>query len=200
MDFSDVLQLGTTLEYVRNSDYGTHEVKGKGWLVDMLVQLSALIVVCEIEDEWTLESIEKWIRRLNRTYKKGQSIKKQLGKELSDDANAWQDLIYKELCSRPCIEFQKGALNQRALVRISDCRASNIFETKVWRALPKIARSDYSDAAKCLLIGASTPATMVALRGMESVIRKYYSLKTKQPAGKKKSWGYYWRTQKNARN
>ena len=185
MDFADVLELGGNLGWIRCSDYGGHEVKGKGWLTDMLRQLNDFLAICDIEDEIIFCEIEEWIKRLNRSYRAGQKISKKDGKELSDQSDRWGDLIYKELCAKPCIEFQKGALNQRALILTSRGKPSVIFERKVWRELPKIARSDYSDAAKCLLVEASTPATMVALRGIEAVIRRYYFLKTKKKAGKK---------------
>lgn len=185
LDFADVLELGGTLGWIKCSDYGGHEVKGKGWLTDMLRQLGDFLIVCDIEDEIISSEIEEWIKRLNRKYRAGQTISKKDGKELSDDSDRWDDSIYKALCGKPCIEFQKGALNQRALILTSRGKPSVIFETKVWRTLPKIAQSDYADAAKCLLVGASTPATMVALRGMEAVIRRYYFLKTKKKAGKK---------------
>jgi hypothetical protein len=184
LDFGDVFYLGKTLEYVRNSDSGTHEVKGKYWLVDMLRQLEEILDDCEIEDEVVSDGVKEWISKLSRGYKRGQKISKSDGKELSGEADRWSELIFKEMCARPCVEFQKGALNQKALVRTSSGKSSAIFEKKVWKALPKIAQSDYSNAAKCLLVGASTPATMVALRGMEAVIRKYYNLKTKKPAGR----------------
>ena len=87
--------------------------------------------------------------------------------------------------ARPFIEFKKGALNQKALIFTSEGKPSNIFDKKVWKALPKIAQSDFSDAAKCLLVEASTPATMVALRGIEAVIRRYYAQKTKKASEKK---------------
>jgi hypothetical protein len=184
LDFPELFELGIVSEFVRQSDVG-HEVKGKGWLIDMLHGFSNLLTVCDIEDESIFEGAQEWIRKLDRTYKRGQKIKKQDGKGLSEEADRWQDLIYKELCARPCIEFQKGALNQKALVLTSEGKPSRVFDKKVWKDLPEIAKSDFSDAAKCLLVEASTPATMVALRGMEAVVREYYTLKTKKAPQKK---------------
>lgn len=184
MDFSDIFELGTFIEFIRLSDTG-HEVKGKGWLLDILDHSSILLAFCDIEDEDLWAEIQQWIRKLDRTYKKGQKISKKTGKELSIEAERWQDLIYKALSARPFIEFGKGALNQKALVLTSEGKPSNIFNKKVWKDLPHIAQSDFSDSAKCLLVGASTPATMVALRGIEAVIRRYYTLTTKKSPEKK---------------
>ena len=184
MDFSEVFELGSVTEFIRQSESGGYEVKGKDWLIDSMHELLGFLGLCDIEDESIPTAIHDWITRLERSYKKGQKINKKDGKELSDEANRWQDLIYKELCSRPCVEYKRGALNQKALQLTSEGKPSDIFETKVWKKLPKIAQSDFSDSAKCLLIGAPTPATMVTLRGIEAVIRGYYALKTKKDAKK----------------
>jgi len=180
LDFSDVFDLGSTAEFLRQSDTAEYEVKGNRWIIDTLYTLMVGLDICKIEDETIYENIKEWTTRLERNYKKGQKISKKDGKELSEDAARWQDLIDKELCARPCIEFKRGALNQKALLLTSEAKPSDIFEKKMWKELPKIAQSDFSDSAKCLLIGASTPATMVALRGIEAVIREYYTLKTKK--------------------
>lgn len=185
LDFGEIWELGTLLGWISCSDYGEHEVKGKGWLINQLQELMDLIDVCEIEDQMVVGNIEEWIDRLKRKYKVGQKISKKDGEELRDDSERWQDLIYKEICTRPCIEFERGALSQRALVQTSKGKPNSVFERKIWLKLPEIAKSDFSDAAKCLLIGASTPATMVGLRGIESVIRKFYFTKTgKRATGK----------------
>jgi len=151
LDFADVFYLATTLEFVRQSQPGTPEVKGKSWLVDMLRQLEKILDDCEIEDDAVSVGVKEWISKLSRGYKRGQKISKRDGNELSGEADRWVELIYKEICARPCVEFQKGALNQKALVRTSNGKSSTIFEKKVWKALPKIAQSDYSNAARCLL-------------------------------------------------
>ena len=184
LDFSDLFELGTVIEFIRQSET-KHEVKGKGWLIDNLHHFLALLTVCDIEDEIVSEDAQNWLRKLDRTYKKGAKISKQDGKELSQDSDRWEELIYKELCARLFVEFKKGALNQKALVLTSEEKPSPIFDKKVWKALPKIAQSDFSDSAKCLLVGASTPAAMVALRGIEAVIRRYHALKTKKTSEKK---------------
>ena len=142
------------------------------------------MAVPDIDDEVMFDDIEEWKSRLSKSCRKGQKISKQDGEELSLDAESWSAIVYKELCARPCMEFQNGALNQKALMATSESEASSIFDKKVWNILPKIAQNDFSDAAKCLLIGASTAAAMVSLRGIEAVVRSYYTQKTKKYSGK----------------
>jgi hypothetical protein len=184
LEFSDAFELGATVEFLRNSDDSRPEVKGEDWLIDMLNYLQVGVVIADIDDEVMFDEIEEWKSRLSKSYRKGQKISKQDGDEISRDAESWGSIVYKELCARPCVEFQKGALNQKALMVTSERKASDIFDKKVWNRLPKIAQNDFSEAAKCLLIGASTAAAMVALRGTEAVVRSYYAEKTKKPSAK----------------
>jgi len=179
-----VFWFGSALEFIKQSDLAPYEVKGKGWLLEMIYGALGFLEICGIKDDDIVLNMREWMAKLERTYKKGQKISKKDGKELSQDADRWQALIDKELCARPCIEFQKGALNQKALVDMSKGKPSSFFENDVWKELPKIAQSDFSDAAKCLLAGAATPATMVGLRGIEAVIREYYAAKTKKSTEK----------------
>jgi hypothetical protein len=184
LDFTDAYELGTTIEWIRNCDETKPEVKGEKWLIDNLFSLQACLGLAEIEDEDLWENISEWIERLNKSYKKGQKISKEDANELSRDSEGWLSTVYKEICGRPCLEFQKGALNQKALIVTSEGKASDIFDKKVWNALPRIAQKDFSEAAKCLLVGASTAAAMVSLRGIEAVVRNFYQNKTGKSSGK----------------
>jgi uncharacterized membrane protein len=51
--------------------------------------------------------------------------------------------------------------------------------------LTDIEKSDFSDAAKCLLLGTATPSVMVALRGAEASVRNYYQCKAQTDPGDK---------------
>lgn len=62
-----------------------------------------------------------------------------------------------------------------------------------------MAKSDFSDAAKCLLLGAATPASMITLRAAEDIVRRYYQYKTQQDfIGK--AWGTITKELKTAPN
>jgi hypothetical protein len=130
--------------------------------------------------------IEDWIKRLERDYRADQKISIDDAKKLREDIKNIQDLMLRELVLRPIFEVaDTSAFDKDGLLDISEGKSSSIFDKDVWEKLPQIAKSDFSDTAKCLLVKASTPASMVALRGMEAVVREYYSSKTGQPYEKK---------------
>ncbi len=130
--------------------------------------------------------VDYWITKLGRGYKAEQKIKESDAEELSVDAQKFDDMLACELLGRPIIELEEtGILNPSALFKTSQGKPSSIFGKKIWKKLSPIAQSDFSDAAKCLLVEASTPATMVALRGLEAVMRKYYCFRTGKDCIKK---------------
>ena len=65
---------------------------------------------------------------------------------------------------------------------------SAFFNNVIWTQLYEISKNDFSDAAKCLLLGAATPAAMITLRGAEEIVRQYYHYKTGKDYTEK-PWG-----------
>lgn len=185
MDFYNAFNLGDRMSYIRHAAVHKYQVKGEGMLLFALKDLYSDLEMAEFETG-LLKSVKSSISHLNRTYKKGENLNTKDGKKLRDLSERWINRTRRELLRRPCIEFfRKGALSQEELLKTSANEPSAFFIEQVWKDLPTIARSDFSDSAKCLLTQASTPAAMVALRGVESVVRKYYLLKTAQKFEKK---------------
>lgn len=190
MDLYDAFDLGGDIEYLKQVERIEPTVKERKaarelTLLGVLRRIMKELVRNSIDDELQ-DTIYRWTTKLEREYRAGQKLKGADAKELSDDADRLEDLLYRQLLDRPIVEFsRKGALNQKALVGTSRGYSSALFEQEIWRDLPSIAKSDFSDAAKCLLIEASTPAAMVALRGMEAVVREYYKVKKGRESGKK---------------
>lgn len=191
MDLYDAFFLGGDIEYIKNvKDLEEEIVKVRKKtkllsLLSILRRISRDLIEYDINDQMQ-EIVSDWITKFEREYKAGQKIKEADAEELSEDGDKLEGMISRELYNRPIVELtRKGALSQRALLATSDGLPSAIFNKKIWEKLSSIAKSDFSDAAKCLLVEASTPATMVALRGLEAVIRDYYSFKKGQECGKK---------------
>jgi len=80
------------------------------------------------------------------------------------------------------------ALDKDCLIKLSNKEKTVMFDDRVWDELSDIAKSDYSDSAKCILTGAATPATMISLRAAEEEVRTYYTFKTGNEPGRK-NWG-----------
>jgi hypothetical protein len=77
-----------------------------------------------------------------------------------------------------------GILNPEQLYNASS-KNTNEFFGNVWWNMSEIEREDFSESARCLLAQSWTSAAMIALRGLESILRKYYTFKTQQEVGKK---------------
>lgn len=190
MDLYGAFFLGGDIEYIKNVQEIKPIVKERKETKDVkLLNILRRIRITFIEDEINSElqnAIHRWIKKFETEYKAGEELKEADAKELSEEADRLEQMICRELIARPIVEFtRKGVFNQKVLLTTSRGLPSSIFDKKIWEELPSIAKSDFSDAAKCLLIEASTPAAMVALRGMEAVAREYYNFKKEQKCGKK---------------
>jgi hypothetical protein len=190
LELYDAYYLGGSIEYLKNIQEFSEVIvkerkKGNILLLDILRQISKDLDEYEISDIIAV-NVDFWITKLRREYKAGQKLKESEAKDLSINAEKLDEMLTGELLNRPIIELTgKGALNQQALLETSEGNPSAIFSKKIWKKLPTIAKSDFSDAAKCLLVKASTPATMVALRGLEAIMRDYYCFRTENECGKK---------------
>lgn len=191
MNLYDAYFLGTEIQYILDSDAILPVVKlrkkgkAKMTLLDILREIQQEISVYEINGTVKAQT-DIWVARLEKDYKSGQRLKKEDAKEICNYGELMEGLLCRELIGRYIIELnRKGALNQRALLRTSLGLSSAIFGKEIWETFPEIAKKDFSEGAKCLLIEASTSATMVSLRGIEAVIRKYYTKKTGKPSDKK---------------
>lgn len=191
MDLYDSFILGGDIEYLKNVEQVKPIVKERKErpkqlsLTRILRRISGDLEEYQIDDELQ-EEINGWIKRLQREYKAGQTLRKAEAEQLSEDASKWEEMIWRKLAERPIVELtRKGALNQKALLATSHGESSSLFEKKIWKNLSSVAKSDFCDAARCLLVEASTPASMVALRGFEALVREYYRFRTGKECGKK---------------
>ncbi len=192
MDFCLAFELGGNVEYIKHIVCHAEETivkdrkrTGPACVLDILRQIANELALDKFYAD-TQERVNDWIFKFEREYKSGEAIKQEDAEELREDMDKLETLISRELIFRPCFELSRsGALNHKALFETSFKKPSSIFERNIWEKLSSIAKSDFSDAAKCLLVEASTPATMVALRGMEAVVRDYYCYKKGEKCGRK---------------
>jgi len=133
--------------------------------------------------------ISGWAKKLDENYDKDLRITDDEALKLFQDATKWEDLINRFLLERPVFELiRSGALNQKALLALSEGKPNAFIDDKTWNALSEIEKNDFSNSAKCLVVGIPTPAAMVVLRGAEATVKKYYEFKTGSSA-EKKTWG-----------
>lgn len=99
--------------------------------------------------------------------------------KISNQSETWNTLMVEELNSRKIIEMNlESGLNVDELYKLANREPSFFFEDNIWHGFSDIERSDFSDAARCLLLGSATPSCIIALRGAEASIRNFYSIKT----------------------
>lgn len=188
MKLRDAFWLGSKLHYVRRCEHIKPHVKGEDYLLQNLRTIESALKEHGLNHQVKNE-IAQWIEKLDKKYGEKKSIDDDDATALHADCTRWERLISRLLFARPVLELTRiGTLNQQALIETSEGNPSAFFDEKTWSALSKIEKSDLSDAAKCLLAGISTPAAMVALRGAEATVKKYYGFKVGKPA-RKKQWG-----------
>lgn len=188
MRMYDIFWIGYDLKYVDLSRFMLPQVKSERYLLWVLESLKGRLEDYKI-NSGILRKVSRWIQKLSKSYEGEQAILPDDAAELTRDAEEWGTLIQRELLQRVVFEsFSSGALNQTALLNTSEGKSSPFFEEKIWNALSEIEKNDFSNSAKCLLVGLPTPAVMVALRGAEATVKKYYEHKTSGSA-KEKVWG-----------
>ena len=94
----------------------------------------------------------------------------------------WQDRFRRELAHIHVIRLlNEGNLNPDKLSK----GARSFINAKIWKKMDKIEREDLDDGCRCLSIQAWTPASMITMRVVESVLRAYYQKITAlDPKGK----------------
>ncbi len=185
---NDVFWIGMDVQYVRLCNSVKPYVKGETWLLSTLERLKRRVEECRLNSE-VQQEVAAWIKKLSKNYKDKEEIRPKDMEQLNKDGDRWRDLLQEELLERILFEFlPSGALNQTELQKTSEGEPSAFFEEKIWNALSQIEKSDFSNSATCLLCGLPTPAVMVALRGTEATVKKYYEHKTGDNA-QEKMWG-----------
>jgi hypothetical protein len=190
LDLILAYRLGSLVEYLGNSKFILPIVKTRKSTLNLTVldtfrEIESLLTQLEIE-ALIEPKLYYWINKLEKNYRSDQTLTKADSEELSSDAITIDELLNNELPFHSTLDIvYDGCLKIQDLLDTSEGKRSKIFSRKVWKMLPEIAKSDFSQGATCLLVGAYTPASMVCLRGMEEVIRDYYRIKIGDPKRKK---------------
>ena len=188
MDLCDVYNMGNSLQYLRLSKFSLPDVRGENMLLSSLRSLRFRLEKVGIAKD-LVKAMSEWEERLEKNYKKkNMAVSDKDANALNADCVIWRESIREELHKIPVvrIELQSG-LNPDELRKVAEKEPNEFIISETWRKLTDIEKSDFSDSAKCLLMGTATPAVMVALRGAEASLRNYYRSKT-QSDPSKKTW------------
>lgn len=62
------------------------------------------------------------------------------------------------------VEIAESGLNSGELLKLASKEPNEFIKKEHWEKMTEIEKSDFSDAARCLLLGSSTPSVMVAYK------------------------------------
>lgn len=100
--------------------------------------------------------------------------------KLTRNLHIWSGLIEGHLKKRRILEPSKPcSLSHEQLYEVSRGNAGAFF-VNAWYYMSDIEQNDFKESSKCLLMQSWTAAAMIALRGLEGILRKYYEFKTKK--------------------
>jgi len=187
VNIDDLYKLGLWMQRFRDSAFVLPKVKGESNLVYGLQTAKGTLEELEIGEDCTAE-ISEWIKRLNSNYDDKSQIKKEDAAKLTHDSDRWNERFHRDLGRKLVLETKlESGLNPEELLKMANSQPSGFIREEVWNRLTEIEKSDFSDAARCLLLGAATPSVMVGLRGAEASVRNYYRCKTKMEP-RDKTW------------
>ena len=160
-DASTVYSIGTYIQWLLDQERSLSLVKGESGIRQNLETLLTLLKEIEFSEQWIVDDIGAWIKKLGR-YKADQRIGKRHAKELSDAAVWWSREIEKFLENSTYYEIlPDGVLDIDYLLK----SPKDFFEkAKYWRELSGIARRDFEEACKCLAFELPTAAAFLVMR------------------------------------
>jgi hypothetical protein len=185
LNLDDVYRLGLWVQRFRDASLVFPKAKGEGSLIYGLELVRETLEEYKIGRD-CMEDLSQWKKKLDSKYDEKSEIDKGDAKQLVLDWTAWNERLHRDLREKRVVEIElRSGLNPDELLKMSNKQPSEYIQENVWNQLTQIEKSDFSDAARCLLLGTATPSAMVALRGAEASIRNYYRCITNKEPGEK---------------
>ena len=180
-----VFDIGSISQYYRLAPYVRPSVKGDDRILYNLRNTREALKLENLGAE-IIDEISKWIEELDAKYNEGDHISEEDAERLSQSVEKWRQILRNELDAKTIFTIElKSGLNFREIQKLANKEASEFIPQNIWDRLTDIEKSDFSDAAKCLMLDTATPSAMVALRGAEASIRNFYSCKTQSDVGER---------------
>ncbi len=141
--------------------------------------------VFEIRKERNKLSEEKNSKKYNELNKEGTKILEIMQEQLIKKIPIWEDRITNELIKIKTVKLSTDTILNPEKLSIG---AVSFFDKKIWDEMSDLEKNDLDDGCRCISLQAWTPAGMITMRVIESVIRNYYQKQTsRDPTGK--MWG-----------
>ena len=130
------------------------------------------------EEELSKKDIEKLNKRLKQLLK---GVSENLIKRIP----IWEDRIINELIKIKVVKLSTDTILNPEKLSLG---AESFFDIKIWNKMSNLEKDDLDDGCRCISLQAWTPAGMITMRVIESVLRNYYQKQTSSdPTGK--MWG-----------
>jgi len=193
-----IAAMGTMIECLRLQPYLQSYYRGENGIQMILNQLIYFFEQSESGSN-IIPYIKSFMEELDKKYPESEvsningekdivRISMDDAVKISKEAEIWKVLMIEELISKKIIEMTlESGLNVDELYKLANGEPSFFFAENIWHVFSDIEISDFSDAARCLLLGSATPSCIIALRGAEASIRKFYRTKTGTEP-KSKTW------------
>ncbi len=157
--------LKNKLENLEIQEYGNE-------VIDILKQKK------DNEEELSKKDIEKLNKRLKQ-------LLKELIENLIKRIPIWEDRIINELIKIKVVKLSTDTILNPEKLSLG---AELFFDIKIWDKMSNLEKDDLDDGCRCISLQAWTPAAMITMRVIESVLRNYYQkITSNDPVGK--MWG-----------
>lgn len=188
INLDEIYTLGLWVQYFRTIRSILPIVKAEGNNAIFGLQRIQAILQKHHCGEGLLVELKKLEEKLESKYDDKTQIEPADADELKNSANQWMNKITADLIKMNVIEITaQSGLNPKELLKMASKEPGEFISEEIWNKLTDIEKSDFSDAAKCLLMGTATAAVMVVLRGAEASIGNFYHCKTNNDP-KEKTW------------
>ncbi len=151
--------------------------------IELIIKMcnEALDIVKQQEKKEEGKSIKENEKLNNRFNQLDKAIADKLTKRIP----IWEDRIINELIKINVVKLSTDTnLNPEKL----SLGAKLFFDIKIWDKMSNLEKDDLEDGCRCISLQAWTPAGMITMRVIESVLRNYYQQQTSSdPTGK--MWG-----------
>ncbi len=140
-------------------------------------------------DEGMVISIRNLIQKLQNTPMVNDQLPSNEAKNIYDRLIEWQAVIKLELDYTTCYNFDHDTILN--IARLEEDGAEGFFGAEVWVNLSDIVKHDLEESAKCLIFSLPTASGIMALRGLEDIVRQFHQHVTKASPGATsgKTWG-----------
>ncbi|MHA1435641.1 MAG: hypothetical protein ACTSO7_17515 [Candidatus Heimdallarchaeota archaeon] len=125
--------------------------------------------------------LENQIEELESNFDKSKNEKNKLTLKAKNQLDLLTKMIYSLIVTnlRDTVIFKAYTDGDLNVKKLCD-GAENFFISKVWKKMQKIEQDDLNDCVRCLLTENWTPAGVMAMRAIESIVREYYFKLTNQ--------------------